>query len=412
MPVRLRLLLVFAAALFLAPAEPRLGETFLEGPGRPVPADYFGQHIHRLGEPTPWPPVAFGAWRLWDAYVAWPWLEPERGRWDFGRLDRFLALAESHAVEVLLPLGLSPTWASARPAEPSAYKPGYAAQPANLADWQAYVSTVAGRYRGRIRLYEIWNEPNLRQFWSGDLDTMVTLCRAARRVLAEVDPEIRIVSPSATGRHGIMWLDRFLAAGGADCFDVVGFHLYVGKEAPELLVPLAGAVRAVMYRHGIADRPLWNTESGWLIVSRTSTVNGDASFGDPLSEERAAAWVARALILAWAAGVERFYWYAWDNGRMGLAEADGTLKAPATAYATVGAWLLGARLTHCAAGHDGTWTCRLEGQRPGWIVWNTMGRRRYVIPAEWDATTAEDLGGRTTGVEGILEIGEAPILVR
>jgi glycosyltransferase involved in cell wall biosynthesis len=89
-------------------------------------------HIYHMlrgaAQPTPWPLIPFGTWRLWDAYVAWPWVEPEKGKWDFANLDKYLSQAEQNRVDVLLPLGLSPTWASARPTEKSGYSPGYAAE--------------------------------------------------------------------------------------------------------------------------------------------------------------------------------------------------------------------------------------------------------------------------------------------
>ena len=77
-------------------------------PSEAIPLSFFGLHIHHLTEPTPWPRVSFGSWRLWDAYVAWPNVEPQKGQWDFSHLDRDISLAESHGVEILLPLGLTP----------------------------------------------------------------------------------------------------------------------------------------------------------------------------------------------------------------------------------------------------------------------------------------------------------------
>src|SRR5437588_10761422 len=85
---------------------------------------FFGMHIHHAGTTTSWPVIRFGAWRLWDAHSAWPDLEPRRGQWNWVNLDQYVALAEQHQVEILLPLGLSPPWASARPAEPSSYGVG------------------------------------------------------------------------------------------------------------------------------------------------------------------------------------------------------------------------------------------------------------------------------------------------
>jgi len=84
-------------------------------------------HFHHLGSTTPWPDVPINQWRLWDAYVAWPNLEPAKGQWRFATLDRYVSLAAEHHVGLLLPLGLSPGWASARPLEKSTYQPGAAA---------------------------------------------------------------------------------------------------------------------------------------------------------------------------------------------------------------------------------------------------------------------------------------------
>ena len=75
------------------PAAPLLG---------PVDLAYFGLVMNREGakDQLPWPTVAFGSWRLWDTYVAWPNLEPERGRWAFAVLDKLVAEARDHGVEV------------------------------------------------------------------------------------------------------------------------------------------------------------------------------------------------------------------------------------------------------------------------------------------------------------------------
>ena len=297
------------------------------------------------------------------------------------QLDRLVQLAADHQVEVLLPLGLTPAWASARPSEPSAYRPGQAAEPADLADWRNYVATVAARYRHRVHLFEIWNEPNLVQFFTGDVKQMVKLCREAYTVIKQVAPRSRVVSPAATGIAGVRWLDQFLAAGGGDCFDVVGYHLYVGNAPPEQVLPLAAEVRRVLAAHGLAGRPIWNTETGWFIASRGSgSSDSDVRGRVFLSGTEAAATLSRALILARAAGLERFYWYAWDNFEMGLVERDGALKLPAHAFIAVQRWLVGAELVNCRGSHDGVWVCRLRrAGRPARIVWSTSGTRRFDV---------------------------------
>jgi Glycosyl hydrolases family 39 len=376
----------------------------LTAPSAMVPATLFGMHMHHAGDTTPWPAVSFGAWRLWDAYVSWSDLEPQRGRFQFERLDQYVGLAQEHHVEVLLVFGLTPAWASARPGEKSPYKPGNAAEPRELEDWRRFVAAVAGRYKGRIAAYEIWNEPDLKQTWTGSVEQMVALAREASQVVRAIDPGARIVSPAVAGVD-VNWLAEFLAKGGGQYVDVIGYHFYVTPKPPEAMLPLIRQVKQVMAEHGAGAKPLWNTETGWA---------------DPKpfpSEELAAAYVARSYILNWAAGVERLYWYAWDNHRwvtLEMTEADEReLRLAAKAYAVMQEWLVGAQLKGCEEDENHTWVCALKrGGRAEWIVWNAKGSRSFAVPESWHASRTTRLlkeGQSLTGTT--IEIGPVPVLV-
>lgn len=337
---------------------------------------YVGLHMHRADQGTAWPAAGFGSWRLWDAFVAWPNLEPERGRWDFARLDRYVAMARLTGVEILLPLGLSPVWASARPAERSSYAPGNAAEPRNMEDWRNYVRTVATRYKGRIREFEIWNEPNESGFFSGTPEKLVELTCEAQAVLKAVSAENRLVSPAMIGEgREPQLLEQFLRLGGNKCVDIVGYHFYVPKGAPEATLPLVHRVREAMKRAGVEKLPLWNTESGWWIENADGTPEAADMRWHRVSSAESAAYVARALIVGRAAGLERYYWYAWDNTSLGLIEPfSGALKPGATAFATVARWLAWNDIDSCNE-QVGRWVCRLkdkEGNLRGYIVWATQ----------------------------------------
>ncbi len=130
-----------------------------------VPRTFFGMHIHFAAWNTPWPKVPFATWRLWDSSVMWSEIQPQRGVYSWDLLDSLVNLAEKHGVEPALTLGMTPTWASARPSDGSDYGPQTsAAEPANMQDWVDYVTAVATRYKGRIHCYEMWNEPNGQYF--------------------------------------------------------------------------------------------------------------------------------------------------------------------------------------------------------------------------------------------------------
>lgn len=373
--------------------------------GTVVPRGFFGLHIHRAGSATLWPEVPFGAWRLWDAYTAWPNLEPQKGLWNFERLDKYIALGETAKVELLLPLGLSPQWASSRPNEKSAYEAGNAAEPLNIQDWRDYVRTVVTRYKGRIHYYEIWNEPNLKMFYTGSVATMVNLVREAAAIVHEVDPSARVVAPSPTGSYGVDWFQSFLKKGGGEHVDIFGYHFYVTPKPPEKMLPIITKVQKVKSKYGFASKPVWNTEAGWTFPASLN-----------LSDDKLAAYVVRSFVINWASGIDRFFWYSWDNGDRGLVDNGGyVVKSGGKAYANVMKWLEGARMNSFVKAKAGTYIAEISkgDNYRGWILWNPSKTVRVKLPAAWDARTVTTISGQIDTVKGLATymVGQSPLLI-
>ena len=386
-----------------------------------IPSTLFGLHIFKADSTTPWPTVKFGSWRLWNANVNWPNLEPKKGEWHFDVLDRDLALAQQNNVEVILPLAYSPTWASARPTEAPAWSPGAAAEPANLEDWKNYVRTVATRYKGRIAYYELWNEPNLSTFFSGSVDSMITLAQAAYLIIKEVDPAAQVITPSASsllmsgGDTGLTWLESYLAKGGANYADIIGYHFYQVTGSPETQAKLYQPVRSIIAAHNASAKPLWNTESGWLIQNHLTNVTCQFAGEPVLSDDQASGYVARAYVLAWASAINRYYWFGLDSIAMALMESDGkTMKAPAVAYNATYSWLKDAAMISCGQNSKGVWVAQLtrSGGYRAAIVWSADGSASFELPKEWNAVALRDLAGnRTQLTTGTITVGSIPVLV-
>ncbi|MGB7731403.1 MAG: glycosyl hydrolase [Candidatus Acidiferrum sp.] len=364
-------------------------------------------HIGRATGGTPWPKVAVPTWRLWDSQVKWPDLEPSRGRWQFGTLDKYVAIAEQHKTEILLPLATTPQWASSLPSVKSGWQaPGLTAPPADMEDWRAYVKQVATRYKGRIHAYEIWNEPNLKQFWIGSTDELVAMTKDAYYIIKSVDPDALVVSPAATTGAGISWLADFLSKGGGRYVDVIGYHCYVFPQAPEAVLPLIGKVKQLMKDNGIGEKPIWDTEIGWAEPKPFP------------SEELGAGYLARAFILNWSAGVQRAYWYMWDNRNWVTIEttaADNKTVLPAgRAYEIVQQWLSGASMDSCSQSSSQIWTCPLHrGNKSQWIVWTVVNdSKTFSLPSSWHARTFTPLLGESQSIRGpTVTLNQVPVLV-
>lgn len=381
-----------------------------------VPLEYFGLHIH--DPKTPWPDFRFGRLRLWDSRTSWMHLQAERNRWDFARLDGFVQQAEQRGVGVVLPLGLTPTWAAARPTERSPYNvPGASSEPADIADWKFYVQTVARRYRGRIHHYEIWNEVNAGAgFFTGTPEAMFDLQRAAFEVLKGIDPDITVISPSTEGstEDKFVWFERYMRLMAGRYADVVAYHFYIPRKAPEALLPVVQRVRAILARTGNGHLPLWNTESGYRVDwGKNTAITGSWATWPNLQPTLAAAWLVRAYLLGWFAGLDSYFWYAYDSKIMGMLpeSLESSVVSEALGFAIR---RMSGRVMSDLSLNEGVGTVKARYQAVEcWWVWSTSDSQLlWKVPGQLGATIVSTLDGRVSLIkDGRLEVGPLPIIL-
>jgi hypothetical protein len=396
---------------------------FLYGQNRPVRAPFFGMHVVR-STTQEWPDAPFGALGK-KSGTAWRWLEPSPGEYRWQGLDKWVDAAQRHHVLPMYTFGQPPQWASSQKGRESARQrnerePIESPAPPNLQAWRNYVTAVVTRYRGRIRLYELWNEPNNPNHWSGSYKEMVALGREMYTIVKNIDPNAMVLTPgTGAGREGgakprraatsldqATWLNEYLRAGGNAYADAVTFHAYPRYDTCSNTLECAGSslvaqvqiIRAIMRQNGMSGKPLYVTEGGW----RT-----DEDLPDP---EQQAAFVCRWFLILASQGVEAAYWYAWDTwGTLWNREAG--LRPAGEAYQQTYSWMLGAVIGPCSKSDQGLWTCSLarSGGYHALAIWTTSGTLDYIPPKEYKQ--CRDLRGSIVAIKGSIRIGIAPILL-
>jgi hypothetical protein len=209
-------------------------------------------------------PVNAGALRrLAEAGVAfvrndldWASVERAAGVYDFAGtgVDALVAAAEQNGLRILFILDYG--------------NPLYGPMQAVLSDegrdaFAAYAAAAARRYGGRGHLWEIWNEPNLPQFWNGggagpDAEQYARLVDAVVPALHAADPSATILAgaafmglpdlvPLIGGIEGVDFLRRLFAAGVLDRADGISAHFY-RAEPPESVAATVGRIRDAMQR--------------------------------------------------------------------------------------------------------------------------------------------------------------------
>src|SRR5271156_6709278 len=181
------------------------------------------------------PLLTFGTTRTWDAHPALDWAEanPAAGQYNFAPLNSYIATNISRGRQILYTFGRTPRWASTAPDAIGPYGPGQCAAPV-ISAWDHYVAAIVTNAAGRIKYWELWNEPDRRDSYCGDLATMVTMAQHAYRIIKSIDQSAMVLSPAATGGTGAKWLDSFVKTGGLHTFDIVAFHGYEGAEAERI----------------------------------------------------------------------------------------------------------------------------------------------------------------------------------
>ena len=221
--------------------------------------------------------------RLFEA-TEWPTVEPTQGEYDWSEPDAFMDELEAHHFGVLAILGLTPDWA--RTAGDFDSLGGYWAKkglPADVAEYGRYVAAVAARYKGRIDVYEPWNEPFWARFFTRSVQDKVpvrgtpaeyaALHKAAADAIRAADPDARVAWNSGGGydTEDAMNNDcRIAELGVLDkrYTDVLTVHDYGGVTAPagfpgdlaSTKHPLAA--RELAEKFGRPDMPIWDSESG------------------------------------------------------------------------------------------------------------------------------------------------------
>ncbi len=207
--------------------------------------------------------------------------EPYRSAW--GKYDAIVDLAEQYDLELIVRLSNPPAWSRAQGNDVGAYAP-----PDNVQDFADFVTAVVSRYRGRVRYYQLWNEPNIYPEWGNYPilpEAYVELLRAGAEAARAADPDAVIIAgalaatinlqpaaaPPANSLSDLLFLQRMYDAGAAPYFDIMavqGYGLWSGPTDTRLHPRVLNIshhlfIRDLMVKNGDANKPIWISEMNW-----------------------------------------------------------------------------------------------------------------------------------------------------
>lgn len=281
-------------------------------------------------------------------------VEPQEGKWTWERLDNQLRFAEEQHMEFFGLLIGSPKWNTRD-------KPG-TLPVHNLPAWSTYVSEVVKHTKGRIRYWEVWNEPPNFTGHDQTPEDYAKIVVSAYDAAKTADPACKI-GLAAKSVH-INYLEQVIKAGAKDHFDYITLHPYevmgtvandAGTEA--VFMNIIPCVRKMLTAQNPAkaDVPVFFTEIGVDAGKKGADVQAHA-----LVKAYAMSIAQGAACINWFEGMDG------DSGPMGLLKRD---KSPRPAYTA---------LTHLI---------QQLGPHPGYLGWVLLNHRDYAFVFQGAKTT-------------------------
>lgn len=194
--------------------------------------------------------------------IPWGDVQTAPGKYDWAFWDRLVTAADQRNITLIPYVCYTPEWAGRTPDD------FWRRPPRDIAAFGQFMFTIASRYRGKVRAWELWNEPDNADFWLGTPGEYAELVRQGAAGVRRADLDDVVVLGGLAGDY-----DRFFATLESqyhieDVVDVVNMHNYAGtwnrdtiEDYPYRINRLATAIS----RPGGAP-DLWLAEFGYSSI--------------------------------------------------------------------------------------------------------------------------------------------------
>ncbi|MHC4557817.1 MAG: cellulase family glycosylhydrolase [Planctomycetota bacterium] len=292
------LLILLFSAFFLTEACASASTVIEPLPEASIP-NGFGVNIHFRDEPQDLDLIADAGFKLIRMDLTWSSIEQTKGLYDFERAG-YDALTEGcteRGIRILYILDYSNNlYESDRSVRTEAGRKAFA----------DFAEAAAKRYSGNGILWEIWNEPNIKQFWRPEpnVEDYCMLVEEAAPRIRKADPTGLVVA-GATSQIPLSWLEGCFKKGLLNWIDVLSVHPY-RSQPPETVVEDYAKLRELIKRYAPEGKsvPIISGEWGY------SNLNWDKS---RLSEQEQAQYLARMFLINLHQDIPVSIWYDWKN---------------------------------------------------------------------------------------------------
>ncbi|MDR0336965.1 MAG: glycoside hydrolase family 5 protein [Planctomycetaceae bacterium] len=261
----------------------------------PIVPDGFGYNIHFIdAQAGEMEMLADAGATIIRTDFSWSRQEREPGVYDFSGHDRLTASMEKQNIRPMYVVSYSNKH----------YDQGLSPYtPEGRAAFVRWITAAVTHFKGRRILWEIYNEPNFKRFWTPkpDVEKFAQLALEVGRAIRSVAPDELYVGPATAGID-FSFLESCFKAGLLEYWDAVTVHPY-RPAAPETVLTDYARLRYLIDQYAPSGKNVpiisgeWGYSSGW------PTFDNDIQ-GKMLSRQ----WLVNL-----AAEIPVMIWYDWND---------------------------------------------------------------------------------------------------
>ncbi|MDD5073534.1 MAG: beta-galactosidase [Candidatus Omnitrophica bacterium] len=233
----------------------------------------------------------------------WDELEPSRGKYSWDKMDKIVDTLRRNDIDILFTVPISAKWnASGGPARVNNFDIGTNHFPAkDFNDIERFCEALAAHYKGKIKYYEAWNEPDLFIFWRGkpDVKEYTEVLKKMYAGLKRGDPGCKVLVGGIAYPLDDTFMKGLIKEGAFGYFDIMSIHAY-SKSTWDVQRAITNTQNIVKWSG--KDMPIWVTE--------VSTTPDFFKSGDRAKEEKdKAEMLAKFYEMFFNQGIEVVFWH-------------------------------------------------------------------------------------------------------
>jgi hypothetical protein len=237
---------------------------------------------------------------------------------DFATTDELVGLAAERGLTLLPTVLYAPPW------DAGSNRTGGLAPPAKPVPYADFLTTLIDRYGPRgtfwaanpripkdpIRMWQIWNEPNLTLYWPAPFASRyVALLRAAHTAIKRADPGAKVVLAGLTNYAWTALHQIDTQPGARRLFDVLAVHPY--SSDPAKVITFMELFHRAAARDGLARLPLLATEFGFPSALGQSAGGFDWDTTEAGEARELAQLIPMMAALRTQLNLVGIYYYTW-----------------------------------------------------------------------------------------------------